>query len=850
MSRRLGFVAAVLVVVALAVAYRQISRLWAAGQGESAPVLITEPIDETKLITLRGNTRPEARVAAYDRGRVEDGFAMDYLLLQLRRPPELERAFEQYIDSLTDKSSPNFHHWLTADQQGQQYGLAQQDLDVLVGWLSLHGFTVDRIYPNTLVIAFSGTAGEILEAFHTEIHYLDVKGESHYANVSDPKIPEALAPAVVGVVSMHNFKPHAMIKRAEYTFGGCNTLPTQPGYDSATPSCYALVPADFQTIYNAAPLFRLGILGQGQTIAVVEDSDTYTPSGGTNDVTVYRNTFLSKYSGTVTTTHPGGCTNPGANGADSEADLDAEVASAIAPDATIEVATCADTSTFGGLIAIENLVSAGSPPAIISMSYGVCEAANYLPSNAAFNTAFQSAAAAGVSVFASAGDSGASTCARDFTGGESYAYPGIGVTGWGESVYNVSVGGTDFQDVYNAKEASPVIPLGTYWNSSSGNSGTDGSAKSYIPEIPWNDSCASALISNYVSSSLTTYGSSGFCNSSNGTTNYLSTAAGSGGPSGCATGSANSSYLYVEGSTTCAGYAKPAWQSGIFGNPNDGVRDIPDVSLFAANGIWGHYIVVCFSDPSNGGTSCSGAPSSWSGFGGTSASAPMMAGIQALVNQKWNMRAGNPNPIYYKIAKAEFGASGNSACYSINQPPRRGLGTSCAFYDITQGDIDVDCVYNGTAFSADCYVPSGTYGTLGTQAITGGLSIISGGSGYTSTPTCSLSAPTNLSAYHSPSGGTIWAGGTQATCTVTISGGVVNSITLTNPLTNLEQGYTDVPVCTISGGGGSGATCLATITPTTGAAAYQPAFGATPGWDFATGIGSVNAYNLVFNSAW
>jgi len=104
------------------------------------------------------------------------------------------------------------------------------------------------------------------------------------------------------------------------------------------------------------------------------------------------------------------------------------------------------------------------------------------------------------------------------------------------------------------------------------------------------------------------------------------------------------------------------------------VRDIPDVSLFASNGEWGHYIIICDSDTGNGGASCSGAPSTWTGLGGTSASSPMMAGIQALVNQKWGIRAGNPNPTYYTIAKAEFGASGNSACYSINQPDRRWSG--------------------------------------------------------------------------------------------------------------------------------------------------------------------------------
>jgi hypothetical protein len=224
----------------------------------------------------------------------------------------------------------------------------------------------------------------------------------------------------------------------------------------------------------------------------------------------------------------------------------------------------------------------------------------------------------------------------------------------------------------------------------------------------------------------------------------------------------------------------------------------------------------------------------------------MMAAIQALVNEKWGIRAGNPNPTYYSIAQSEFTSAEASNCYSINQPPRRGLASSCVFYDITQGDNDIACRYNGTIFRADCYRPSGTTnGVLGTQAISS-LSVTAGGSGYTSTPTCSIAAPPNLAAYLSPTGSTIWGGGTQATCTVTLTSKTVTAISLTNA----GQGYTGVPICTISGGGGSGAKCLATITPATGAAAYQPAFGATPGWDFATGIGSVNAYNLVFNSTW
>jgi subtilase family serine protease len=792
---------------------------------EGRPALITEPIDEARLVTLVGNTRPEAN-SANDRGRLPDNYPVEHMLLQLRRSPQLERAFAQHIESLTDKSSPNFRHWIMATEQGEKYGVSEQDIGAITGWLTAHGLTVGYVYPNRMVIDFSGTAGEIRDAFHTEIHELRVSGKEHFANMSDPKVPAALAPAIVGVVSMHNFKPRAMnVLRSNYTFAGCGS------------NCYALVPADFQTIYNVSPLYTAGITGKGQTVVVVEDTNSFG-----NDWATYQSKFgLTSYGGTLTTVHPndaGNCTNPGTNGDDIEADLDVEMVTAIAPGANVELASCTDGSTFatfGGLVAIENLVSAGSPPPVISMSYGVCEAINGASANAAFSSAFQSAAAAGVSVFVSSGDDGASSCARDFSGGNSYALPGIGVTGWGESIYNVSVGGTDFEDLYNSLEGGP--PQSTYWNSTNGT--TFGSAKSYIPEIPWNDSCAGYLLYN-VEGFTVPYGANGFCNSTMGE-GFLSTGAGSGGPSNCATGKGNASYAYVE-DTTCKGYAKPSWQTGILGNPNDGVRDIPDVSLFAANGLWGHYIIICASDTSSGGTPCTGAPSGWTGVGGTSASTPAMAAIQALVNEKWNIRAGNPNPNYYALAKSEFGTTGNSSCYSINQTQ----GTSnCVFYDITQGDIDVNCRYNGSVFKADCYRPAGTNGTLGTQAIAS-LTLRSGGSGYTGTPTCRISGPTNKSKYLSPTGTVIYAGGAQATCTVTVAAGAVTAVTLKNK----GQGYTGVPSCTIAGGGGTGAKCMAVIAPTTGAAAYQPSFGATPGWDLATGIGSVNAYNLVTNPIW
>jgi hypothetical protein len=81
-----------------------------------------------------------------------------------------------------------------------------------------------------------------------------------------------------------------------------------------------------------------------------------------------------------------------------------------------------------------------------------------------------------------------------------------------------------------------------------------------------------------------------------------------------------------------------------------------------------------------------------------------MAGIQTLVNQYTGAKQGNPNYTYYRIAAAEYGATGSSACNSSNGT---GTGSSCVFHDVTLGDNDAPCT--GTN---NCYLPSGTYGVL------------------------------------------------------------------------------------------------------------------------------------------
>ncbi len=620
---------------------------------------IIQAVDEGKLITLSGNTRREA-AAENDRGRAADDFQLDHLLLQLKRSPETEAAVQRFLDSQQDPQSPDYHRWLTAAQFGERFGTVEQDLGIVTRWLGSHGFVVNQVHPNGMLIDFSGTAGQVRDAFRTEIHHLEVNGTSHIANMSDPQIPEVLAPVVEGVVSLHDFMPHALnTPRADYTFTSAGT------------TWQALVPGDLATIYNFSPAYTAGYTGAGQTIVVLEDSDVYS----VNDFKTFRSTFglASQYpSGTLTQVHPSGsgsnaCSDPGANADDSEAEIDAEWASAAAPNAAIELASCANTRTnFGGFIALTNLLAGKNPPAIVSISYGESEALNGAASNAYINSLYQTAAAEGVSVFVSAGDEGAASS----DAGASSATHGITVSAYASTAYNVAVGGTDFADSYLGSNS-------TYWNLT--NTSTYSSAKSYIPEIPWNDSCASELLAGALGFSSTTYGINGLCASRTASKDgLLSVVAGSGGPSNCATGTPAKSGV---AGGSCKGYAKPSWQS-LHGNPADGVRDIPDVSLFAANGTWGHYYVVCYSDPGRGrgGVPCTGAPSTWAGYGGTSFSSPVMAGVQALINQKMGKTQGNPNAVLYSLAQ-------------------NGYGT--VFNDVTLGDMDVNC----TAGSPNCYDP-------------------------------------------------------------------------------------------------------------------------------------------------
>src|SRR5260221_4864538 len=305
MIRKLGlFSVAILLVVlaALVVAPVVVAQ---AESGANGWPRIVQGISDADRVALAGNTHPEAR-PGNDRGAVANSFAMEHMLLQLKRSPEQEVALQRFLDELQSKGSANFHHWISAQEFGERFGLAKSDLQAVTGWLQSHGFRVNVVYPSGMLIDFSGTAAQVRKAFRTEVHYLDVKGERHVGNMSDPQIPAALAPVVAGIVSLHDFRPHTM-----HHLRKANNLFTFNDFFGSTN--YAVVPADLAKIYNLNSLSSSGISGQGQTIVLIEDTDVFSAS----DWSTFRQTFgLTSYSsGSFTQVHPPAPpSQPGNNG--------------------------------------------------------------------------------------------------------------------------------------------------------------------------------------------------------------------------------------------------------------------------------------------------------------------------------------------------------------------------------------------------------------------------------------------------------------------------------------------------------------------------------------------------------
>ena len=497
---------------------------------QSTPPRITQRIDDTKLVPLKGSTLAAVR-AASDRGKVPDSLALERLQLVLSRSPQQESALRMLLDQQQDKTSPNYHKWLTPEQFGQKFGPAESDVQAVTSWLEAKGFRVTNITKGRTAIEFSGEAGTVSKTFHTEIHSYFVNGQAHIANAGDLQIPAALSRVVAGIASLHNFFPKPQYLRRDTSATIVHKDGTPIRSITLSDGSHALGPDDYATIYNIQPLYAANVTGAGRTIAVLGVTDIVD-----SDVANFDAVFGLPGSN-YTVVHNG--SDPGIvdSGDQFESTLDNEWAGATGRGAQIKFVVSASTTTEFGTDLSAQYVIENNLADVMTVSYGACEV-QYNAAGAQFEQDIaEQAAAQGITYMASTGDAGAEGC--DSPNFETMANGPVTVNLPAATPFTLAVGGTEFDE-----------GTGTFWNPT--NNSSAGSALSYITEDIWNESCAEGAPS---------------CTSPN-------IAAGSGGVSEL--------------------YGLPTWQQGIgvpLGPANQPGRGVPDVSLSAS----GHdAYFICF----------------------------------------------------------------------------------------------------------------------------------------------------------------------------------------------------------------------------------------------------------------
>jgi hypothetical protein len=623
---------------------------------------ITAAINPAQWTILRNSVHPLAN-SANDRGRADSSTPMKDMILLLHPADSQVSALKQLVSDLHNPHSPSFHKWLTPAQYAAQYGVGDADIKTVSGWLSASGFAVEQVANGKNWIRFSGTAAQVEEAFQTSIHQYSIQGEKHIANATSLSIPAALSAAVTGVVRVNNFLSQAehvapgKITRdksgklvrtnatgtAQATTGNNHPQPATTINGSQTEAY--LTPGDFARIYDSQSSIAAGVDGTGTSIAIVGRSDIEL-----SDVEAFRTLFALPFND-PTIIYPS--TDPGdVAGDDEEGTLDVEWSGAVAPRAKINFVVGASTGATDGVDVAATYIVDNALSPIMSVSFGLCEAFMSDTQIAFYNQMWEQAASEGISVFVSTGDSGAAGCNTPTSASTVY---GFGVSGLASTPYNTAVGGTEFNDT----------DLATYWNLT--NSTADqSSAKGYIPEAVWNESCTEGIPFGSTNCNFAPY--------------QVDSYAASGGASSCVTRTNDG-----QGDEFCAaGYSKPSWQNAP-GVPADGVRDIPDVSLAAASAHDGY--TFCFEGGCQWTTNSDGTLSIQNAnvIGGTSAASPSMAGIMALVEQKQGLFQGLANYQLYNLA-----AQAKNSCDSSKRADPTQAST-CVFNDITVGSNAVGC---------------------------------------------------------------------------------------------------------------------------------------------------------------
>lgn len=514
--------------------------------------------------------------------------------------------FDALTQSLYDRTSPNYHHWLKRKDIAARFAPTPQEAKTVRQFLRAHNLKVVKTGPINFYVRARGTVGDVEKAFHVQLNNYQVGDKTMRANAGDPFVDGAAGALVMAVSGLDTGEYKQPLMARSASFGGAKSAAAPAAVGNAviaptpgtifssqcftttetesfstndngslpigtysgnklnlqtqtSPGC-AYEPPSIQTAYNLTGLYTEGYTGTGQTIAIVDWCGSFTIQDDANAFSAqYGLPMLTSSNFAITYTAPSLCIAYD----QVEINLDVEWAHAIAPGANINLVVPPSASfqdVNEGMFDVVNL-GLGN---VLSGSFGSIESLTPTSELLTENLIAEMGAATGISMNFATGDSG------DFT------VDGIpaAVLAPADSPWATAVGGVSLA-------LNPDNSIA--WQAGWGNNQTLLAEEGFVYDPP--------IAFGFI-------GGSG------------------GGPSNCAFNDQSVFPPICHG-----GFPKPPYQKTLPGK----YRQLPDISWLA--------------DPYTGAAIVISIPGQipaqvWQVWGGTSLATPMFSGLWAIANQE------------------------------------------------------------------------------------------------------------------------------------------------------------------------------------------------------------------------
>jgi len=357
--------------------------------------------------TAAPTLRPHAQAQDLGPAAASDSVTAS-LVLKVKAPEALEAlAALQQTPGL-----PFYHQFLSTRDFADLFAPSQRDIRTITDYLKGFGITVDEVYADRLLIRATGSVDAFNAAFDVDVHNENRNGKRFHRAHRKPRIPLLLRDLLTSIEGVSNadaqFRPHRK-NAAELSpvLTPPPSLPMDGAISTGQPGDFTV--GDVADMYNIHPLYDAGIDGTGRTIGIAtlanfdpQDAYTYWDLIGLN---VDQNR--------ISQVHVDGGGPLSSRDGTGETCLDVEQSGGLAPGAKIIVYDAPNSDT--GFIDLFYRAVSDNKVDSLSVSWGSAEEFYFAEVAGedrtgqlhAFHQVFLDAGVQGISLFASAGDSGA-----------------------------------------------------------------------------------------------------------------------------------------------------------------------------------------------------------------------------------------------------------------------------------------------------------------------------------------------------------------------------------------------------------------------------------------------------------